>query len=315
MGFSPGMTFEDYTKPVKILVTGATGQVGSSIVQGSEDDSFYSVVGLGPKELDITSEEQIHEKLDLYLPDYVINCAGYNGVDAAQHEHERCYAVNTAGVEKLARACGDLSIPMVHISSDFVFDGHYDSGYREDDEVSPLGVYGDSKWLGEEALRQVLPQHIILRVSWVFSETGNNFVTRTLEGARTQLEICAVNDRIGCPTAASDVARVVLAMLKQIHNGAEAWGTYHYCGGEVSNRYSFCKEIISLAMGYEELAMEKLTAVSASQFSNEVQRPGSSVLECKKLLNTFGIHQRPWRSDLSEVIRFHYNLRKQAVES
>lgn len=308
------MTFEDYTQPVKILVTGATGQVGSAIVQGADDEPFFSVVGLGPKELDITSQEQIREKLDLYLPDYVINCAGFNGVDAALHEHERCYAVNAEGVEKLAAACGDLSIPVVHLSSDFVFDGHYDSGYREDDEVSPLGVYGDSKWQGEEALRRVLPQHLILRASWIFSESGNNFVTRTLERARSQLEIKAVNDRIGSPTAASDLARVVLAMLKQVHNGAEAWGTYHYCGAEVTNRYSFCKEIISLAMGYEELAMEKLTSVSASQYPKEAQRPSSSVLECKKLLNTFGIHQRPWRSDLSEVIRFHYQSRKQALQ-
>jgi len=308
------MTFEDYTQPVKIMVTGATGQVGSAIVQGADDEPFFSVVGLGPKELDITSQEQIREKLDLYLPDYVINCAGFNGVDAAQHEHERCYAVNAEGVEKLAAACGDLSIPVVHLSSDFVFDGHYDSGYREDDDVSPLGVYGDSKWQGEEALRRVLPQHLILRASWIFSESGNNFVTRTLERARSQLEIKAVNDRIGSPTAASDLARVVLAMLKQVHNGAEVWGTYHYCGAEVTNRYSFCKEIISLAMGYEELAMEKLTSVSASQYPKEAQRPSSSVLECKKLLNTFGIHQRPWRSDLSEVIRFHYQSRKQALQ-
>lgn len=315
MGFTPGMTFEDYSQPIKVLVTGASGQVGSSVVQLADEDGFFTVVGLGPKELDITSAEEIHKQLDLYLPDYVINCAGFNGVDAAQHEHERCYAVNTAGVEALAQACGDLSIPMVHISSDFVFDGHYDSGYREDDAVSPLGVYGDSKWQGEEALRRVLPQHLILRVSWVFSESGNNFVTRTLERARTQLEIRAVNDRIGCPTAASDVARVVLAMLKQVHNGAEVWGTYHYCGAEISNRYSFCKEIISHAMGYEEMAMETLTAVSASQYPKEVQRPSSSVLECKKLMNTFGIHQRPWRSDLSEVVRFYYQARKQALQN
>ncbi len=305
------MTFEDYSKPVKILVTGATGQVGSAVVRSASEDPFFDVVGLGPKQLDITSPEQVRASLDQHLPDYVINCAGFNGVDAAQHEHKRCLAVNADAVEILAAACGDLAIPVVHISSDFVFDGHYDSGYREDDEVAPVGIYGESKWKGEEVLRRILPQHIILRVSWIFSEDGNNFVTRTLERARTQLEIRAVNDRVGCPTAASDVARVVRAILKQVHNGAEAWGTYHYSGAEVTTRYSFCKEIITQAMGYEELAMEKLTAVSTSQYPKEVQRPNSSVLECKKLLNTFGIRQRPWRTDLTEVVRFHYKMRKQ----
>ncbi|MGB0468110.1 MAG: dTDP-4-dehydrorhamnose reductase [Pontibacterium sp.] len=309
------MTFENFSQPVKILVIGASGQVGTAVVQSAEVDAFFEVTGLDPKQLDITSPEKIREQLDHYLPDYVINCAGFNAVDAAQHESDRCYAVNTKGVDNLASACGDLSIPVVHISSDFVFDGHYDSGYREDDEVAPLGFYGDSKWQGEEALRRALPQHIILRVSWIFSELGDNYVTRTLEHARSQLEIRAVNDRLGCPTAAEDVARVVLAVLKQVHNGADAWGTYHYSGAEVTSRYSFCKEIITLAMGYEELSVERLTAVKARQYITEVQRPNSSILECKKLLNTFGIRQRPWRTDLTEVVRHYYHLRKQSADS
>lgn len=304
------MTFENFSQPAKILVTGATGQVGSAVVLAAQSDPFFDVVGLGPKQLDITSGEAVRHQLDEHMPDYVVNCAGFNGVDAAQSEHERCYAVNTRGVEVLGSACGELAIPVLHISSDFVFDGHYDSGYRESDDVSPVGVYGDSKWQGEEALRRVQPHHLILRVSWIFSDQGTNFVTRTLERAMTQLEIRAVNDRVGCPTSAADVARVVLAMLKQVHNGADGWGTYHYCGAEVTNRYSFCKEIITQAMAHEELVMEKLTAVSARQCVTEVQRPSSSVLECRKLLNTFGIRQRPWRTDLGDVVRHYYLLRK-----
>jgi dTDP-4-dehydrorhamnose reductase len=308
------MTSSSYAPPAKLLVTGAGGQIGSAVVAAAETDRFFEVIGLPMKALDITSQAQVRAQLDLHLPDYVINCAGFNHVDAAQHEAEHCLQVNTHGVENLAQVCGDLAIPMIHISSDFVFDGQYESGYLETDEVAPLGVYGESKWQGEEALRRLLPQHIILRLSWVFSDHGDNFVTRTLERARHQLELRAVSDRHGCPTSASDVARVVIAMLKQIHNGADAWGTYHYSGCEPTTRYSFCKEIITHAMNYEELATEKLTAVTADQYKKEVQRPSSSTLDCRKILNTFGILQRAWKSDLSSVVRSYYQRRKQTVE-
>ncbi|MGB0733822.1 MAG: dTDP-4-dehydrorhamnose reductase [Pontibacterium sp.] len=305
------MSQSPYEKPATILITGATGQVGEAVYEMAEGDRFFNPIGLSVKQLDITSLEQVRARLDEYLPDYVINCAAFNRVDAAQHEKDRCFDVNTKGVENLAQVCGDLSIPMIHLSSDFVFDGHYESAYLETDDVTPLGVYGQSKWQGEEALRRRLPQHIVLRVSWIFSRKGDNFVTRTLDRARTRLELRAVSDRHGCPTAASDVARVILAMLKQIHCGAEVWGTYHYSGAEPTTRYSFCKEIITQAMSFEQLVTEKLSAVTAEQYKKEVQRPSSSILDCRKILNTFGIRQRPWRTDLSHEVREHYQARKQ----
>ncbi|WP_299179775.1 dTDP-4-dehydrorhamnose reductase [uncultured Neptuniibacter sp.] len=300
------MDVELLLKPVKILITGAHGQVGTALARLAEHDDFFQIIALDKSKLDITDVAQVQEQLAEYLPDYVVNCAAFDHIDEAEHKSELCYAVNCTAVETLALACGDLSIPMFHLSTDYVFDGHYASGYAEEDEVAPLGVYGDSKWQGEERLRQVLPKHIILRVSWLFSEQGNNFVLRTLESARSQKELSAVSDRRGCPTAASDVARVILAMLKQIHNGADAWGTYHYCGAEITNRYDFCKEILIAAGSYENFEVEKLVPISSKDYVTEAQRPNTSVLTCKKLLSVFGIRQRAWRQELQWLMRLIY---------
>ena len=297
-------------KPVKILITGANGQVGTALQLQGENESFFNVIPLDKSKLDITDSEQINELLAQHLPDYVINCAAFDHIDEAEHKSETCYAVNTEGVEKLALACGDLNIPMFHLSTDYVFDGHYASGYTEDDEVAPLGVYADSKWQGEERLRQLLPKHIILRVSWLFSEQGNNFVLRTLEAARQSKVLEAVSDRRGCPTSAADVARVILAMLKQIHNGADAWGTYHYCGAEITNRYDFCKEILIAAGNYENFEVEKMVPISSKDYVTEAQRPNTSILICKKLLSVFGIRKKPWRQELQWLMRIIYNQQK-----
>ncbi|WP_286240339.1 dTDP-4-dehydrorhamnose reductase [Neptuniibacter halophilus] len=280
--------------------------MGTALSRMAAKDGFFEIVALGKAQLDITNEDQIQQALAAHLPDYVVNCATYDYVDLAEQNQALCYGVNTDAVEKLARVCGDFSIPMFHLSTDYVFDGHYASGYTEEDEVAPLGVYGDSKWQGEERLRQLLPRHIILRVSWLFSEQGDNFVLRTLETARKQKVMEAVSDRRGCPTAASDVARVILAMLKQIHNGADAWGTYHYCGAEIINRYDFCKEILIAAGSYESFEVEKLVPISGKDYLTEALRPNTSVLTCRKLLSVFGIRQRPWRHELQWLMRIMY---------
>ncbi|PIE20485.1 MAG: dTDP-4-dehydrorhamnose reductase [Neptuniibacter caesariensis] len=293
-------------QPVKILITGANGQVGTALRLQGENDGFFEVISLDSDQLDVTNYEQVSQQLTTHLPDYVINCAAFDHVDEAEHAAELCYAVNTEGVDNLARLCGDFNIPVFHLSTDYVFDGHYASGYTENDEVAPLGVYGDSKWQGEERLRQLLPRHIILRVSWLFSEQGNNFVLRTLESARKHKVLEAVSDRRGCPTSAADVARVIFAMLKQIHNGADAWGTYHYCGAEIISRYDFCKEILIAAGHYELFEVEQMVPITSKDYITEALRPNTSVLICEKLLNVFGIRQRSWRYELQWLMRILY---------
>ncbi|WP_028470378.1 dTDP-4-dehydrorhamnose reductase [Neptunomonas japonica] len=298
----------EWTKllPIKILVTGGDGQIAHDLVLLGEQDSHFEFICLGLSALDVTSPDAIQQALDRYMPDYVVNTAAFNNVDAAEHEPERSFCVNRDAVKNLAVECGALSIPLIHLSTDHLFDGHYASGYSEDDDASPLGVFGESKRQGEDLLRQYQPKHIILRVSWVFSARGDNYLLRTLENARKHSAIETADDRQGCPTSATDVGRVILAMIKQLENGADAWGTYHYCGAEVTTRYRFTEAILAAAGQYEALKTMDLVPVSSRALHVEVERPASSVLKCKKLLSTFGIRQRPWRSELIAVLRQIY---------
>lgn len=295
-----------YTTSAKVLIVGAAGQVGHALTELLEQTSDVEPIALSRRQLDITDSAAIHRQLERHLPDYVINCAGFNRVDAAERQQDQVFGINRGGAENLAAATAALSIPLLHLSSDYVFDGHYASGYSEDDEASPLGAFGRSKWQGEEAIRAIQPRHLILRVSWVFSARGENFLLRTLEQARHEGQIEAADDRRGCPTSAEDVARVLLAILRQLTCGIEVWGTYHYCGAEITTRYGFSEAILAAARQYEELKAQQLRPVSSATLQSLAQRPASSVLKCRKLLATFGIRQRPWRSELQRVIREVY---------
>ena len=292
--------------PIKVLVTGGSGQVAHDLVKLGNLDDHFQMIALDQNDLDVTSPESIRQALDTHMPDYVVNTAAFNKVDAAEHENEECYRLNRDGAKLLAMECGALSIPLFHLSTDHLFDGHYASGYSESDEVSPLGIFGESKRQGEELLRQYQPQHIILRVSWIFSARGDNYLMRTLAKARVAQSIEAADDRQGCPTSAVDVGRVILAIIKQLRVGADAWGTYHYCGAEVTTRYRFTEAILAGAGQYESLKTSTLVPVPSRALNFEVERPASSVLKCKKLLSTFGIRQRPWRNELMAVLREIY---------
>lgn len=301
------MTGARFADPSRILITGADGQIGRALTACLQQDPDFIAIPRTASQLDITHSEKLAAALAQELPDYVVNCAGFNRVDPAERDPQRAYAVNANAVAQLAELCADLSIPLLHLSSDYIFDGHYASGYSEDDEPAPLGIFGDSKWQGEEHIRRLQPRHIILRVSWIFSEGGSNFLLRTLEQARSETRILAVDDRRGCPTSADDVARVLTAILKQLANGAEAWGTFHYCGAEITTRYGFSEAILAAARQYEELAVSELVPVSSREMPEAAERPASSVLKCSKLLNTYGIRQRPWRVELQRLIRHLYD--------
>lgn len=301
------MTGARFADPSRILITGADGQIGRALTACLQQDPDFIAIPRTASQLDITHSEKLAAALAQELPDYVVNCAGFNRVDPAERDPQRAYAVNANAVAQLAELCAELSIPLLHLSSDYIFDGHYASGYSEDDEPAPLGIFGDSKWQGEEHIRRLQPRHIILRVSWIFSEGGSNFLLRTLEQARSETRILAVDDRRGCPTSADDVARVLTAILKQLANGAEAWGTFHYCGAEITTRYGFSEAILAAARQYEELAVSELVPVSSREMPEAAERPASSVLKCSKLLNTYGIRQRPWRVELQRLIRHLYD--------
>jgi len=295
------------SKPIKILVTGPKEQVGRALLAADNSDGVFEVVGASSNAPNLRDKQVVAHVLEQSNPDFVVNTLGYNSVVVSEKKVDLCYLFNRDFLSILAQVCAEKNIPMIHLSTDHVFDGHYASGYTEDDQTIPLGIFGKSKWEGEEMLRKHLQQHFILRVSWLFSQWGENFLTRSLAQARTQSMMYAADDRVGCPTSAADIARVIFAVIRQLNDGADAWGTYHYCGAEVSTRYKFLEAIYDRAKQQEQLVTQSLRSVPRTELYANAERPASSVLNCKKLLRNFGIHQRPWRTELGKVMDAIYS--------
>ncbi|MEM5528963.1 dTDP-4-dehydrorhamnose reductase [Gammaproteobacteria bacterium AS21] len=297
-------------RKIKLLVTGPKEQVGKALLKAGESSSIFEVIEATSNAPDLRDKQVVADVIEQSHPDFVINTLGYNSVVVSEKKVDLCYLLNRDFVATLADVCRQKSIPIIHLSTDHVFDGHYASGYSEEDKTIPLGIFGKSKWQGEQMLRQKLDKHIILRVSWLFSHWGANFLTHSLEKARVEKEMFAADDRQGCPTSAEDIARVIFAMIRQLNEEtgetSGAWGTYHYCGAEVTTRYKFLEAIFARASQYEELCAQTINSIPRHELYTNAERPASSVLNCKKMLRNFGIHQRPWREELSKVMEIIY---------
>jgi dTDP-4-dehydrorhamnose reductase len=280
-----------------ILVTGAGGQVGHALATA---DSPYQIEALSRSQLDITEASQVSEVIDRHRPDIIINAAAYTQVDRAEQERETAFAINRDGVAHLARACDGADIPLLHISTDYVFSGDEAAPYREVDEVAPRSVYGESKSAGEAELRSILERHIILRTSWVFSATGANFVKTMLRLGNERDELGIVDDQKGCPTSACSIAEILLLIASIYLRGDHLeWGTYHFCGRPETTWHGFAREIFRLAGGYEKL---RLKAIATSEYPTHATRPMNSVLNCGKLTSNFDCKQPDWVEDLRLVL-------------
>ncbi len=225
----------------------------------------------------------------------VVNCAAYTAVDRAETDQESVFRVNALGPQNAAAACAEAGIPLIHLSTDYVFDGESTRPAHEDDPPQPLNVYGRSKLAGEEKVRERLPQHIILRTSWVFSADGANFVKSVLRLAQLQPELRIVADQIGAPTAADDIAQAII----QIANVCEqpsftAWGTYHFSGMPPVSWYEFACAIV-------EKHGAVVVPIATKAFPSPARRPLNCVLDCSRILQVFGIQQPDWRPALANV--------------
>jgi dTDP-4-dehydrorhamnose reductase len=280
-----------------ILITGAGGQVGHEL---ATTDCDHRLVALTRQQLDITDPMQIEAAFDQQQPDIVINAAAYTQVDRAEHEAELAFAINRDAVADLAFACQRMRIPLLHLSTDYVFDGSKQGAYRETDPVAPLGVYGESKAEGEAALRATLEQHLILRTSWVFSSTGSNFVKTMLRLGKERDELGIVDDQYGCPTSARSIAAILLQIVDRYLQGESIeWGIYHYCNKPKTSWYGFAQAIFRLAQGYES---PKLKPISTNEYPTPAQRPLNSVLNCSNLELHLGIKQANWIDELHRVL-------------
>ena len=266
---------------MKVLVFGAGGQIGCEVCRAAWP-SGYAVLPLDQNAVDITKIAAVTAMLACETPDLVINLAAYTAVDRAESEPEAAWAVNCAGAAHVAAACDASATPLIHLSTDYVFDGRKTEAYQEDDAVGPLNVYGRSKEAGERAVRAALARHVIIRSAWVFGAYGANFVKTMLRLGTERPVLRVVADQRGCPTAAADIAAALIVIAKHIERGKMEWGTYHFVGSGAVSWHGFAQAIFNLAAP-QLTACPQIEAITTDQYPTPARRPMNSVLDCRKI--------------------------------
>lgn len=285
-----------------ILLVGATGQLGWELSR--QVLPIHSVTALNRTQLDITNRDQVLSAVERIAPKVVVNAAAYTAVDKAESEKREAFAVNQDGPSHFAEACGLHNAVLVHVSTDYVFDGAKDGPYTETEPTTPLGVYGKSKLAGEAAVRDNWARHIILRTSWVYGVHGNNFVKTMLRLARERDHLQIVNDQRGSPTFARDLAGVIVSMVKRIVDDrvpADGFGTFHCAGGGATTWYDFARKIFDI-VDASGVKIPEIAAIATAQYPTPAPRPRNSVLDCSKLGRVYGMTLRTWESALVEML-------------
>ncbi|HBJ67089.1 dTDP-4-dehydrorhamnose reductase [Alcaligenes phenolicus] len=300
------------TDPV-ILITGAHGQLGRSFAcLRVSTDPDVELVMLGHAELDITQADSIALALEQHRPDVVINAAAYTAVDKAESEPDTAHLINGVAPGLLAAACAERGIGLVHVSTDYVFDGPGKQPYTEDAPTHPVSVYGKSKLAGEQAILAALPSAIILRTSWVFGQFGNNFLKTMLRLGRERTELNIVDDQIGGPSYAPHIAQVLLELAERLYESKQGSGkqqspsgVYHFAGQPSVSWYGFAQEIFDQAVRLDLLTQApRLTAISTSQYPTPAKRPANSSLQQGRLDALLGTEhiERNWQHGIEQSL-------------
>ena len=286
-----------------ILITGANGQVGNELKKKFHFNKL-DILALDRKLLDISSKLDVKKSFQRYRPKLVINTAAYTNVNKAEIEKNSAFLVNETGTMNLAQSCKDFKIPMIHLSTDYVFNGKLDRPYLEVDPTGPLNIYGESKEAGENILRSTLSQHIIIRTSWVFSKNGNNFVKTMLKLGRNNNKISVISNQIGGPTSAASIAQCLFLIIKKLEKEKNLpWGTYHFSQLPYCSWYEFAKKIFYKASKIYNYPSVKVIPVSSEDFSSLVKRPENSRLDSKKIKSIINLKsQSNWENDLTDII-------------
>ena len=284
----------------RVLVTGGSGQVGREILLSAPRDA--EVFAPGSDELDIRNTASVADAFARLQPQLVINAAAYTAVDKSESEPELAFAVNGDGAGNVARACAMRAIPLIHLSTDYVFDGKSRVAYRETDTPNPLGVYGNSKLEGERQIRQVSTPSLILRVSWVFGATGSNFVKTMLKLA-TQDVVRVVDDQFGTPCAAADIAAALWCIAAR-PDVLEDNRLLHFSSTPVSTWFGFAKAIFETAAAFGVVPRApQLVPITTDQYPTSARRPTNSVLDSSQLQHLLGMSAPDWRTSLELVLR------------
>jgi dTDP-4-dehydrorhamnose reductase len=292
---------------VRVLITGHRGQLGTDLMRCARTRGI-NAVGVGRSRCDVASLESVQRFFALEGPfDVVINAAAYTAVDLAESDAFNAYAANRDGAAHLAVACAQHGTPLIHISTDYVFGGLRTEPCKPDDPIAPVGVYARSKAAGEDAIRRLLDRHIILRVSWLFGRYGNNFVKTMLRISRERQILNVVDDQIGSPTYAGDLAAALLQICERLAGQDICWGTHHYCNQGALTWFAFARKIVSFARAFEKLAVREINPILTVNYPTPAPRPHYSVLDCSSFDRVFGIPRRPWGEGLKEMLSELYS--------
>ena len=288
---------------MRLVVTGRDGQVAQSLVEAAKGRNDVEVVAIGRPALDLARPETVLAALEAAGPDIVVSAAAYTNVDQAEDEKDLAFAVNATGAGKVAEAAARLGVPVIHLSTDYVFDGAKDGAYVEADRTAPLGVYGASKLAGEAAVAAANPRHLILRTAWAYSPFGRNFVKTMLRLAADRDEISVVADQWGNPTSALDIADAILHAATRLREDRNfvAFGVYHLVGAGDTNWSGFARHILDTSRGFGG-PHAKVHDIATEDYPSKVVRPANSRLSTAKFALVFGWSAPHWRRSTEEMV-------------
>lgn len=283
---------------MRAMIAGAGGMTGAELLRQARRKG-WKCEGYTRADLDITDSFAVQAAIESMRPDIVFNAAAFTAVDAAESSRDQAMQVNAEGAGNLARAAQSCGATMVHISTDYVFDGRASRPYLPSDPVNPINAYGRSKLAGEIAVRDANGRYLIVRTSWVYSHEGRNFVMAMLRAADERRELRVVNDQQGSPTSAADLAGALIDAAESLNGSPAAAGTYHFSNSGMTTWYEFAKAIFEIRGG----EVPRMSPVSSAEYPTAAKRPSWSVLDTTSFERAFGIAPRPWRDALSETIR------------
>ncbi|WP_456069918.1 dTDP-4-dehydrorhamnose reductase [Haemophilus paraphrohaemolyticus] len=285
----------------KFLITGAKGQVGYCLTQQLQGK--HKILAVDRDELDITDQSAVKNAVKNFRPDVIINAAAHTAVDRAETEVELSEAINVKGPQYLAEAAKDVGAAILHISTDYVFDGQREGKYKETDATDPQGIYGKTKLEGEQAVAKANDKFIVLRTAWVFGEHGNNFVKTMLRLAKTRDTLGVVADQIGGPTYAGDIAASLIQIAEKIIAGEDVqYGIYHFTGEPYISWCDFAKAIFDEAVSQNVLEKSPLVnAITTADYPTPAKRPANSCLDLTKIQQVFGIQPSDWKKALKNI--------------
>jgi len=294
----------------RIMILGAGGQLGKelcALAANCELATNFEVAAYDRQALDITDADAVLRAVKKERPDCVINAAAYTAVDKAESDADNAFLINETGAKNIALACAAENTRLIHISTDYVFNGQKDSPYNEKDEADPQSVYGLSKYKGELAVREVLPQHIILRISWVFGLYGHNFVKSILRLAGERDALSIVADQLGCPSSTVNIANVILQIVPQLCEETfkeKKFGTYHYCDAPETTWFGFASAIVESArVAGEKMKVKQIIPIMTHEYPTPAKRPVNSRLDTALIEKNFGIKRTEWRPELDVMIK------------